>query len=269
MKTSASPNVDQATDLAINLSAVGLDYELGGGLTLTAIKAIDLKINRGEFIALTGPSGCGKSTVLRLLAGLEKPTTGQIVINDRAPSEAANQHRIGIAFQDHALLPWLTIRQNVALPFHLAKRPVDAVKIDKLLTLVGLSSFSEARPKQLSGGMRQRAAIARALVLDPEVLLLDEPFAALDAVTRRHLNVELQKLLADYPVTTVLVTHSVEEAAFLADRVIVMTGRPGRVKLERNIDIKRPRVRADLSTPEFHHIADELAAALDGGESSR
>jgi NitT/TauT family transport system ATP-binding protein len=160
-------------------------------------------------------------------------------------------------------LPWLSVRDNVALPFRVAGRTVDAVRIDELLALVGMAEFAAAYPRQLSGGMRQRVAIARALVLHPRILLLDEPFGALDAVTRRQLNIELQRIWSTQRITTVLVTHSIDEAVFLGDRVIVMSPRPGRIRLDAPIPLERPRGREVLSAADFHTLTDDLARALD------
>jgi NitT/TauT family transport system ATP-binding protein len=224
---------------------------------------VDLRLEAATFTALIGPSGCGKSTVLRLIAGLLAPSSGSVSVGGRAPARVAAEHRLGVAFQDDALLPWLDARGNVALPFRAARRPVDDARVEELLGLVGLHEFARAYPRELSGGMRQRVAIARALALDPEVLLLDEPFGALDAVTRRHLNLELQRIWSERAITTLLVTHSVDEAVFLADRVVVMSPRPGRVRSVVDLAFPRPRSRALLSDPAFHAQVDALTAALD------
>jgi NitT/TauT family transport system ATP-binding protein len=172
-------------------------------------------------------------------------------------------HRLGIAFQEHALLPWRTVEGNLRLPFQLAGVAAAPARIRELIELVGLAGFEHARPAELSGGMRQRVAIARALALGPRLLLLDEPFGALDAVTRRRMNFELERIwLAGRP-TTVLVTHSVEEAVLLADRVIVLTDRPGRVRVDCSIPFERPRPAALMRSGDFHRIADELTASLE------
>jgi NitT/TauT family transport system ATP-binding protein len=251
---------------AIALTGIVKDFPLRRGETVRALDRLDLEIGHGEFVALLGPSGCGKSTVLRLVAGLEQATEGAVAVEGASPADLIRSHRLGVAFQEHALLPWATARDNVALPFRVAGRPVDHERVAALLTLVGLTGFESARPRQLSGGMRQRVAIARALALEPDVLLLDEPFGALDAVTRRRMNLELARIWAEQRITTLLVTHDVDEAVLLADRVVVMTGRPGRVRHVQEIAIPRPRGTEVTRDPGFHAIVDELTALLDDSE---
>jgi NitT/TauT family transport system ATP-binding protein len=224
---------------------------------------LELRIGDGEWVALIGPSGCGKSTVLRLLAGLDEPTTGQVQINGQAPRRLQAQHSLGIAFQEHALLPWRTVDGNLRLPFEVAGLAATEERIRELIALAGLEGFEHARPAELSGGMRQRVAIVRALALEPTLLLLDEPFGALDAVTRRRMNFELERIWLQSRPTTLLVTHSVDEAVLLADRVIVLTERPGRVRRDSPVPFARPRSAALMRTDEFHRLADELTASLE------
>ena len=248
---------------AVAVSALRVDFPLERGRAVTALGPVDLDVAAGSFVAIVGPSGCGKSTLLRAIAGLTAPTSGDVRVADAAPATLIAQHQLGIAFQEHALLPWLTVRENIALPFHIAQRVVERDRVEELVALVGLEEFANARPRQLSGGMRQRVAIARALVLRPSILLLDEPFGALDAVTRRQLNVELQRIWWAQRITTILVTHSIDEAVFLADRVVVMSPRPGTIRRDVAVALERPRGREVLSTPSFHALTDELARALD------
>ncbi|MBK9606595.1 MAG: ABC transporter ATP-binding protein [Betaproteobacteria bacterium] len=248
---------------AIHVDRARKTFDLGKGKSVEALAGVSLEVRPGEFVAIIGPSGCGKSTILRLIGSLEEPTAGTVTIDGRPPRELAGAHRLGVAFQDHALLPWLSVWQNVTLPLQVAGVKPDDAKIAALIRLVGLEGFEKARPRQLSGGMRQRAAIARALVLGPEVLLLDEPFAALDAVTRRYMNIELQRIWTESRITTLLVTHGVDEALFLADRIVVMSGRPGRIIENLDIDFPRPRMPALMRTPAFHALYDHLADLLE------
>lgn len=229
-----------------------------------ALSAIDLTLRPGSLTALVGPSGCGKSTLLRIIAGLEEPTTGSVLIDGAAPKEMRSRGDIAVAFQDASLLPWRTVTSNVALARKLARRSPAPERVAELLRTVGLEGFESARPAQLSGGMRQRAAIARCLVTQPKLLLLDEPFGAVDELTRRRLNLELPPIWqgAGTSTTTVLVTHSVPEAVLLADEVVVMTARPGRIAARVSIDVERPRRARHLHSAAFHGYVDQVGDLL-------
>lgn len=271
---SSGNHVTQATSgraaqqVSVDVDRVSKTFKVGGGKTLTAIDDIDLRIEPGEFVALIGPSGCGKSTLLRMMAGLEAPSAGTVMCDGTLPDSLVQQHRLGFAFQEHALLPWLSVEQNIELPFRLARQQVDASAVAHLIDLIGLNGFERSRPRQLSGGMRQRVAIARSLVMNPALLLLDEPFGALDAITRRRLNFELARIWEETGATTVMVTHAVDEAVLLSDRVIVMSGRPGRVLAEVPIDIPRPRTAEVETTTEFARLQVQLLELLDEAERS-
>jgi len=245
----------------IRVDAVGLTFRGQTG-AVQALDGMTLDVAAGEVVALIGPNGCGKSTLLRVVAGLISPDAGSVTIG-RDPVTGPDP-RVGFVFQEPRLLPWLSSEENVRLPMQLAgwSRDRQAARAHDLLGLVGLREFARARPTQLSGGTRQRVAIARALAMEPAVLLLDEPFSALDALTRERFNVELLRLWDRTKTSILVVTHSIPEAVFLADRVVVLSPRPGRVVADIRVDLDRPRAIAQLDSALVSATAAEIRSHL-------
>lgn len=233
---------------------------------ITALSDISMDVAEGEFITIVGPSGCGKSTLLKIMAGLQPATAGAVEI-DGSPVTSPRRD-IGVMFQNPILFPWRSVIQNVLLPAEVQGMDMAAARVraKTLLEMVGLAEFENKYPKELSGGMQQRAAITRALLNDPRTLLMDEPFGALDAMTREQMNLELQRIWGESRKTVVLITHSIAEAVFLADRVLVLSARPGRIARIINVDIPRPRAMAVLSDPEFGRICGDIRQLLYGFE---
>jgi NitT/TauT family transport system ATP-binding protein len=252
---------------SIELRGVGKLFELKEG-PLTALKDVNFKVGDREFVSLIGPSGCGKSTVLRLVAGLSSPTSGEILVHGKTPDEARNERLYAFVFQNPVMFPWRSIIKNVEMPLEIIEKPLRDKyrgRAHELLELVGIKGFENARPAQLSGGMKQRAAIARALLLNPEVLLMDEPFGALDEITRDRMNLELLRIWRETSASVLFVTHSIEEAVFLSDRIVLLSTRPGTVAADIKIDISRPRTtdikQSDETFQYSTHIRKLLAEA--------
>jgi NitT/TauT family transport system ATP-binding protein len=259
----AGVSAGAARETIIQIDGVGKTFDGRAG-AVEALRRISLVVERGELISIIGPSGCGKSTLLRTVGDLVEPSTGTIRVNGKTPRAARLDRDYGIVFQTPVLYDWRTVLENVELPLELAGRPRDErhARAAHLLRLVGLDAFARHHPWQLSGGMQQRVAIARALALDPAILLMDEPFGALDEMTRERLNAELLGVCAETGATVLFVTHSIAEAVFLSRRVVVMSPRPGTIERVVTIDLPRPRGVDTRTDPRFFELVTEVRASL-------
>ena len=247
----------------------GVSKQFGRGGTV-ALQGIDLEIAEREFVSLIGPSGCGKSTLLRIVGDLIQPTSGSIVVNGKPARQARIDRDYGIVFQDPVLYDWRTVAKNIALPLEMARWPrrKRSERVREMLELVELGGFGNHHPWQLSGGMQQRVSIARALSFDPALLLMDEPFGALDEMTRERLNMELLRIWEQSGSTIVFVTHSISEAVFLSTRVVVMSPRPGRISDVISIDLPQPRMAATREEPRFFELVTQVREALHLGRDA-
>ena len=234
-----------------------------GKHAVNALEDVSLTIREREFVSILGPSGCGKSTLLRIVAGLVPHNEGEVLVNNKPVKGTSPE--IGVVFQTSNMLPWLTVEKNMMLGAQLRKLPAEqtAAKVRELIKMLGLSGFEHNHPHQLSGGMRQRASIGQILALDPGILLMDEPFGALDALTRDLLNVELLRIWQERMQTVMLITHSIQEAVFLSDRVLVMSGRPGRILHDIKIDLPRPRLPENIKgNPRYGQYIAEISKIM-------
>jgi len=247
-----------------NLSMVYQDKN--GGEPVTALKDVNLEIKEGEFISLLGPSGCGKTTLLRIIADLLQHTSGKVTVRGQSPRDIRLQKKYGFVFQNPVLYDWRTVRRNVCMPMELLgmKKPERTSQVSKMLDLVGLSDFGKHYPYELSGGMQQRVGIARALAINPEILLMDEPFSALDEFTREKLHEDLLNIWNKTNKTIVFVTHNIAEAVFLSDRVVVLSPHPGRVSAVIDINIPRPRNMESKQTPQFYDYITKIRNSFEG-----
>ncbi|MCX8997017.1 ABC transporter ATP-binding protein [Rhizobiaceae bacterium BDR2-2] len=242
----------------IEITGVTKRFRDKGGREVHALGPVDLRIRSGEFVSVVGPSGCGKSTLLRLIAGLDEASEGTL-LRYGTPLDSPS-YEVGIIFQEHVLFPWATILQNVMLPADILNLPRGAAekRAWRLLEMTGLKDFAHLRPQMLSGGMKQRAAFCRAMLADPRFLLLDEPFGALDALTREELSLELSRLWGELGRTAFMITHDIDEAILLGDRVLVMSPRPGRIEADIAVDLPRPRSVETAAHPRFQEIKQEI-----------
>lgn len=253
---------------AVDARGLALTFETADG-KVQALAGVDLTVAPGEFVSFIGPSGCGKTTLLRIIADLEQPSDGTILVNGTSPEEARLKRHYGYIFQAPALYPWRTVERNVMLPLEVMgfAKPERRERARRYLALVNLAGFERRFPWQLSGGMQQRVSIARALSFEPDLLLMDEPFGALDEIVRDHLNEQLLRLWSKTGKTVLFVTHSIPEAVFLSTRIVVMSPRPGRVIDVINCDFPHDRTLEIRETPEFLKIAQRVRAGLRSGHS--
>lgn len=263
----------QADDAAVSVRGVNKQFQTATGV-VHALEGIDLTVSAGEFVSLIGPSGCGKSTLMRLIADLDDPTSGELTVFGKTATQARLDQDYGIAFQQAGLLPWRTVAANVALPLELhgVASAARRTRVADLLEMVGLTEFADRFPDQLSGGMQQRVAIARSLAEQPRLLLMDEPFGALDEMTREKMQTDLVRIAADTGAAVVFVTHSIPEAVFLSDRVVVMSPRPGRISEIVTMRLNAVAGREDRSddlreASSFFEMVTEVREALHGGAS--
>lgn len=256
--------LDEAVE--IYCKDIGMTYRAEGGRDVKALTGINIKIKKGEFVSLLGPSGCGKTTLLRIIGDLVMPTEGSIYIDGGLPQNARLKNKYGMVFQNAVLYDWRTVWRNVCLPLEILRLPKAEMseRIDYVLDLVGLTKFKNHYPHELSGGMQQRVSIARAFAINPEMLLMDEPFSALDEFTREKLHEDLLRIWRRTNKTVVFVTHNIAEAVFLSDKVFVLSPHPGRLSAEIEIDLPRPRLPEIRSIPRFNELVAKIRNSFEG-----
>lgn len=254
------------SSVEIKMEKIGMTYQTNTDTDVTALTNVTVNIQKGEFVSLLGPSGCGKTTLLRIIADLLQPTSGTISVGGETPKQARLKRKYGIVFQGGVLYDWRTVKKNIMLPLEIMRMSKAECedRADKMLELVGLTDFSRHYPRQLSGGMQQRVGIARALAVQPEILLMDEPFSALDEFTREKLHMDLLRIWRKTNKTIVFVTHNIQEAVFLSDRVCVLSPHPGRISAMIDIDLPRPRTMDIKDTLEFTEYVAKIRSSFEG-----